>query len=117
MNKVIKKAAEDLVEAEHAIALSGAGISTESGVPDFRGPSGIWTKDPDAERRAYESYGKFLKDPREYWEERLRSPSLLNEAATRRKKISNQCILLSLPNSGRHQKKGVYHEPNRNESI
>lgn len=79
MNKVIKKAAEDLVEAEHAIALSGAGISTESGVPDFRGPSGIWTKDPDAERRAYESYGKFLKDPREYWEERLRSPSLLGD--------------------------------------
>ena len=71
MKDLIKKAAEDLKNANHAIALSGAGISTESGIPDFRGPSGIWSKDPEAERRAYQSYGKFLEDPKEYWEERL----------------------------------------------
>ena len=41
------------------------------------GPSGVWTKDSDDERRAYESYEQFLKDPREYRDERLRAPSLL----------------------------------------
>lgn len=79
MKDLIKKAAEDLKNANHAIALSGAGISTESGIPDFRGPSGIWSKDPEAERRAYQSYGKFLEDPKEYWEERLTAPSLLGD--------------------------------------
>ena len=77
MKDLIKKAAEDLKNAKHAIALTGAGISTESGIPDFRGPSGIWSKDPEAERRAYQSYGKFLEDPKEYWEERLGAASSL----------------------------------------
>lgn len=79
MKDLIKKAAEDLKNAKYAIALTGAGISTESGVPDFRGPSGIWTKDPEAETRAYQSYGKFLEDPKAYWEDRLRGPSLLGD--------------------------------------
>jgi len=77
--RLIERAARDLVNSSYAIALTGAGISTESGIPDFRGPSGIWTKDPEAERRAFETYRKFLSDPRAYWEERLRSPSLLGD--------------------------------------
>lgn len=48
MEDIIKKAARDLVNAKYAVALTGAGISTESGIPDFRGPSGIWTKNPEA---------------------------------------------------------------------
>lgn len=44
MDKIIQKAAQDLVNATYAVALTGAGISTESGIPDFRGPSGVWTK-------------------------------------------------------------------------
>jgi NAD-dependent deacetylase len=41
-----------LREARQIVVLTGAGISTESGIPDFRGPNGVWTKDPTAERRA-----------------------------------------------------------------
>ena len=79
MESLIRRAARDLVNSKYAIALTGAGISTESGIADFRGPSGIWTKDPEAEKRAYQSYGKFLASPKEYWEERLKSPSLLGD--------------------------------------
>jgi len=56
--------------------LTGAGISTESGIPDFRGPQGIWTKDPSAERLA--SIEAYLSDPdvrRRAWRNRLESPT------------------------------------------
>lgn len=80
--ELIRRVAKDLVESNYAIAFTGAGISTESGIPDFRGPSGIWRRDPEAEKRAYEIYNKFLRDPREYWREVLRTPlySLLERA-------------------------------------
>jgi len=79
MKDLIQKAAEALLQSRHAIALTGAGISTESGIPDFRGPDGLWTKNPEAERMAYESYFKFQKNPREYWIERLTGPSILGD--------------------------------------
>ncbi|MDI6806640.1 MAG: NAD-dependent deacylase [Candidatus Aenigmarchaeota archaeon] len=76
MKNLIERAARDLINSSYAVALTGAGISTESGIPDFRGPSGIWTKDPEAEKRAYQTYHKFLTNPKEYWEERLARPLL-----------------------------------------
>lgn len=79
MSDLIKKAADHLKKSAYAIALTGAGMSTESGIPDFRGPSGIWTKNPEAERKAYQRYEVFLADPAKYWEDRLSSPSLLGD--------------------------------------
>jgi NAD-dependent deacetylase len=48
----LDRIASTLREARQIVVLTGAGVSTESGIPDFRGPNGVWTKDPTAERRA-----------------------------------------------------------------
>jgi NAD-dependent deacetylase len=69
--------AADLIAAAHRVTvLSGAGISTDSGIPDFRGPHGVWTKNPEAERTATLSH--YLSDPavrRQAWRNRLESPA------------------------------------------
>jgi NAD-dependent deacetylase len=77
MKSLIERAARDLLKSSYAIALTGAGMSTDSGIPDFRGPNGIWTKDPEAEKKAYQTYHKFLRNPKEYWEDMLSGRSLL----------------------------------------
>ncbi len=63
--KKIIKAAEILFKAKHAIALTGAGISTESGIPDFRGEDGIWKKYPI---ETFGSLKSFLNDPTKFWQ-------------------------------------------------
>ena len=58
------------------VALTGAGISTESGIPDFRGPNGVWTRDPKAERMSNIHY--YMSDPdvrKLSWQSRLNSPA------------------------------------------
>jgi NAD-dependent deacetylase len=79
MDALIERAAGDLLKSKHAIALTGAGMSTESGIPDFRGPNGIWTKNPEAERKAYETYPNFLRNPKGYWEDVLGGRSMLGD--------------------------------------
>lgn len=48
-------------DADRIVGLTGAGISTNSGIPDFRGPEGVWTKNPDAERLSDISY--YVNEP------------------------------------------------------
>lgn len=65
-----------LEKAERITVLTGAGISTDSGIPDFRGPQGVWTKNPAAERTSTLSH--YLNDPevrRLSWQQRLGSPA------------------------------------------
>ncbi|WP_093797305.1 Sir2 family NAD-dependent protein deacetylase [Streptomyces sp. Wb2n-11] len=57
--------------------LSGAGISTDSGIPDYRGPNGLWRRDPEAEKLV--TYDFYMSDPdirRRAWRMRLDSPAL-----------------------------------------
>ena len=59
-----EKAATDLAESKSAVALTGAGISVESGIPPFRGKGGVWEKiDP-----AYAHIDTFRNDPEKVWE-------------------------------------------------
>lgn len=50
--RLIEEVASWIHQAERVVVLTGAGISTDSGIPDFRGPQGVWTKDPESMRRA-----------------------------------------------------------------
>ena len=66
-----------LRDARSIVVLTGAGISTESGIPDFRGPQGVWTKDPGAERRAtLQHYVSSAEARRDAWRSRADSEML-----------------------------------------
>ena len=61
-----------VAEAKRIVVLTGAGISTDSGIPDFRGPQGVWTKNPKAEKLSDIRY--YMADPevrRLAWQSRL----------------------------------------------
>jgi len=71
----VESARELVAEARRICVLTGAGISTESGIPDFRGPQGLWTNDPDAQRRSTLAHYLGSREARvAAWRGRVASP-------------------------------------------
>ena len=67
MEDEIRTMARMILDARHVVVFTGAGVSVESGIPDFRSPGGIWERfDPDEF-----DYGAFCADPAAYWKNRL----------------------------------------------
>lgn len=64
MNEVLHEAAEAIKRGQLVVAVTGAGASTESGIPDFRSPGGLWTKYPPNE---YATYEAFIDNPDKVW--------------------------------------------------
>jgi NAD-dependent deacetylase len=70
------QAAAWLAEAERVTVLTGAGISTDSGIPDYRGPNGVWTRNPEAQRMS--TIQDYVADPevrRRAWQSRKVHPA------------------------------------------
>ncbi len=99
--------------ARRIVALTGAGISTDSGIPDFRGPNGVWTKNPAAEKLSTLQHYLADRDVRKAsWRGRLESPAwsarpnaghLALAALERRGKLH---ALITQNIDGLHQKAG-----------
>jgi NAD-dependent deacetylase len=73
---VIDEVAGWIAAARQVVVLTGAGVSTASGIPDFRGPDGVWTKQPGSERLF--SLEAYLTDDdvrRQVWQLRLENPA------------------------------------------
>ncbi len=96
MESLIEDVRNRLERAERVVVLTGAGISTDSGIPDFRGPSGVWTKNPEAEKASHIDH--YLADPevrRRAW--RMRAESVARAAEPN----AGHRALVDLERSGR----------------
>src|SRR5205807_8149904 len=72
MNERIEAARNWIQQSQRVVVFTGAGISTESGIPDFRGPQGLWrTRDPN--RYTIQNYVADAEVRRERWRDRLES--------------------------------------------
>jgi NAD-dependent deacetylase len=109
----IGAARERLAAAERIMVLTGAGISTDSGIPDFRGPNGLWTKNPAAEKTS--SLQHYLNDVevrQAAWQNRLTTPAWTAEPNSGHRAIvelehRGQLLAVVTQNiDGLHQKAG-----------
>lgn len=99
--------------ARRIVALTGAGISTESGIPDFRGPQGVWTKNPAAEKLAtLHHYMGSVEVRRLAWQRRLTSetwhaePNTGHRALVELERRGTLHTLITQNIDGLHQKAG-----------
>jgi NAD-dependent deacetylase len=104
-------------EAERVVVLTGAGISTDSGIPDFRGPQGLWTKNPEAEKMATLSH--YMSDPavrKRAWQTRLDmqsrapAPNAGHEALVELERRGKLHALITQNVDGLHQAAGTAKE-------
>lgn len=100
-------------EARQIVVLTGAGISTDSGIPDFRGPQGLWTRNPEAEKMAtIQHYVADREVRKRAWRNRLESPALTAEPNAGHKALvaleqrGTLLALLTQNVDGLHQKAG-----------
>lgn len=101
-------------EAQCVVALTGAGISTDSGIPDFRGPKGVWTKNPEAEKMA--TIQHYMADPdirKRSWQQKLamagfkREPNAGHRALVELHKRGKLHTLITQNVDGLHQDAGI----------
>jgi NAD-dependent protein deacetylase/lipoamidase len=96
MDNRLETACQWIEQSRRVVALTGAGISTESGIPDFRGPQGLWTQNPKAEKLSDIRF--YMADPevrRLAWQQRVAHP------AWQAKPNPGHLALVSLEQSGR----------------
>jgi NAD-dependent deacetylase len=112
----VESAAARVRIAERIVVLTGAGISTDSGIPDFRGPKGIWTKNPAAEKAAtIQNYLADVEVRRRAWLNRLDTPvwtaepNIGHEAIVRLERSGRLHALVTQNVDGLHQEAG--HDP------
>ena len=72
LRSLLGQAAGLLEKSTYTVALAGAGLSVESGIPPYRGPGGLWTK---YGQPPLLSYQEFTEDPKAWWESRLTGES------------------------------------------
>ena len=110
----LSKARELVSTAKKVVVLTGAGISTDSGIPDFRGPQGVWTLNPKAEQMSDIRY--YVSDPevrRLSWQSRLAHPAWTAEpnpghkAIHELEKAGKLHALITQNIDGLHQRAGV----------
>ncbi|MBI4338550.1 MAG: NAD-dependent deacylase [Chloroflexi bacterium] len=66
--EAVERASRFVAEARYVVALAGAGMSAESGIPTYRGEGGLWTRIGEPDPRAYQN---FAADPKGWWERML----------------------------------------------
>lgn len=114
----LDRAAELLARHRRVVVLTGAGVSTASGIPDFRGPQGVWTRDPEAERLSH--IQTWLAEPdvrRRVWRQRLDeaparpSPNVAHHALVELERLGRLELLVTQNTDGLHLEAG--HDPDR----